>query len=157
MRILVAESVPNKAHLILAKWENEGLFDRFLVATQNVDGLHGLAGNNSLTELHGNIWEFARPKKVDYAEDERFSEEIFSKIPMLRRLNTKDDPPYLKTNWSPVSLPQFCRHQGVGAKVVPEPGEVLGLQSMIRVFLSIGTHRFLYRSTMSLPRDQNAQ
>ena len=76
LRIFVAKSVPNKAHLVLAKWEKEGLFDKFLIATQNVDGLHGFAGNNSFTELHGNIWEFARLKEVDYAEDERFSEEM---------------------------------------------------------------------------------
>nr|MBC8363212.1 hypothetical protein [Candidatus Desulfatibia profunda] len=76
LRILLVKSVPNKAHMVLAKWEKEGGFNKFLIATQNVDGLHGLAGNNLLTELHGNIWELARPKQVDYAEDEQFSEEM---------------------------------------------------------------------------------
>ena len=76
LRILVAKSVPNKAHLVLAKWEKEVMFNKFLIATQNVDGLHGLAGNNSLTELRGNIWELAKPRKVDYTEDERFSDEM---------------------------------------------------------------------------------
>jgi len=97
LRIFVAKSVPNKAHLVLAKWEKEGLFDKFLIATQNVDGLHGFAGNNSFTELHGNIWEFARLKEVDYAEDERFSEEMQAYIDQE------------KLNFDVISIPGMLR------------------------------------------------
>jgi NAD-dependent deacetylase len=42
---------PNPAHHALVRWET--LFPSFLLATQNVDGLHARAGSRSLVELHG--------------------------------------------------------------------------------------------------------
>jgi NAD-dependent deacetylase len=47
--------VPNPGHLALAALEAR-LGDRFLLATQNVDGLHGRAGSERLVELHGNLF-----------------------------------------------------------------------------------------------------
>jgi len=44
---------PHAGHVALA--EMEGFFQEFLVATQNVDGLHQRAGSTSVIELHGNI------------------------------------------------------------------------------------------------------
>jgi NAD-dependent deacetylase len=58
-RELIADKKPNPAHLALV--DIEGKMDsrraQFHLLTQNVDGLHGLAGNRSLIELHGNIWK----------------------------------------------------------------------------------------------------
>jgi NAD-dependent deacetylase len=51
----IAAVRPNAGHLVLAKWE--GIFDGFTVITQNVDGLHPLAGSRNVLELHGNIWK----------------------------------------------------------------------------------------------------
>ncbi len=45
---------PNPAHEALAKME-QGPFG-FTLVTQNIDGLHGLAGSRSVLEVHGNIW-----------------------------------------------------------------------------------------------------
>jgi NAD-dependent deacetylase len=45
---------PNPAHLTLAGWQDK--FERFRLATQNVDGLHHAAGSRDVLELHGNIW-----------------------------------------------------------------------------------------------------
>lgn len=45
---------PNPAHLALARWQD--LFSEFTLVTQNVDGLHRLAGSREVIELHGNIW-----------------------------------------------------------------------------------------------------
>lgn len=45
---------PNPAHFALA--ELEALFDDWTLITQNVDGLHRLAGSRNIVELHGNIW-----------------------------------------------------------------------------------------------------
>lgn len=45
---------PNPAHFALA--ELEALFDDWTLITQNVDGLHSLAGSTDIVELHGNIW-----------------------------------------------------------------------------------------------------
>ena len=46
---------PNAAHLALADVERR-LGDRFLLATQNVDGLHRAAGSERVIELHGSLW-----------------------------------------------------------------------------------------------------
>jgi NAD-dependent deacetylase len=53
-RKLLATLEPNAAHRALAAFE--GSRSQFLLATQNVDGLHALAGSRRLVELHGNIW-----------------------------------------------------------------------------------------------------
>jgi len=46
---------PNAAHLALAEAEAR-LGDRFLLATQNVDGLHARAGSRHTLEIHGSLW-----------------------------------------------------------------------------------------------------
>lgn len=46
---------PNPGHEALVALERR-LGDRFLLATQNVDGLHRRAGNERLVELHGNLF-----------------------------------------------------------------------------------------------------
>jgi NAD-dependent deacetylase len=44
---------PNPAHETLARWQAR--FERFTLATQNVDGLHAEAGSRGVLELHGNV------------------------------------------------------------------------------------------------------
>ncbi|MEW6683677.1 MAG: NAD-dependent deacylase [Nitrospirota bacterium] len=53
-RGIVARARPNAAHLGLVALERR---QRVTVITQNVDGLHGLAGSRELIEVHGNIWK----------------------------------------------------------------------------------------------------
>ncbi len=53
-RQIVADCSPNPAHRTLAKMEQ--YIDEFSVITQNVDGLHTLAGNRQVIELHGSLW-----------------------------------------------------------------------------------------------------
>lgn len=45
---------PNAAHLELASWQSR--FRNFNLVTQNIDGLHQLAGSRDVIELHGSIW-----------------------------------------------------------------------------------------------------
>jgi NAD-dependent deacetylase len=52
-RRLVAQAMPNPAHLALV--ELERCVPRLTLITQNVDGLHQRAGNRAVIELHGNI------------------------------------------------------------------------------------------------------
>lgn len=54
-RGVIAGCVPNPGHNTLAKWEK--MIPDFILITQNVDGLHPLAGTTNLLELHGNIWK----------------------------------------------------------------------------------------------------
>jgi len=50
----LAGIAPNPAHRALAAIEAR-LSERFLLVTQNVDGLHAAAGSTRLHELHGNL------------------------------------------------------------------------------------------------------
>jgi NAD-dependent deacetylase len=52
-REALADIVPNPGHRALARMDD--LVPDFLLATQNVDGLHARAGSRRLVELHGNI------------------------------------------------------------------------------------------------------
>ncbi|MEO1272918.1 MAG: NAD-dependent deacylase [Myxococcota bacterium] len=54
-RGLVAACVPNEGHTLIAQTEAQ-LGDRVTVVTQNIDGLHQLAGNDRVEELHGSLW-----------------------------------------------------------------------------------------------------
>lgn len=45
---------PNAAHRALVELEAR-LGDRFLLATQNIDGLHAAAGSQRIVEMHGNL------------------------------------------------------------------------------------------------------
>lgn len=47
--------LPNPGHQALAALEAR-LGDRFLLATQNVDGLHRRAGSERIVEIHGNLF-----------------------------------------------------------------------------------------------------
>jgi NAD-dependent SIR2 family protein deacetylase len=85
MRIQAAASEPNAAHHILAKWEREQRFAGFLIATQNIDGLHQKAGSERLSELHGSLWQMARPRTIDFTEDDQFSDDVkFMSYPDMR-------------------------------------------------------------------------
>ena len=52
-RELCAGAKPNAGHLALVELEKR--FDEFTLTTQNVDGLHLLAGSQRVLELHGSI------------------------------------------------------------------------------------------------------
>jgi NAD-dependent deacetylase len=51
---VIAGTEPNPAHYAITDLER--LFERFLLITQNVDGLHRRAGTRRLVELHGYIF-----------------------------------------------------------------------------------------------------
>ena len=52
-RTLISRCRPNPAHEVLARWSHErGL----TLITQNVDGLHELAGTRDVVRFHGSIW-----------------------------------------------------------------------------------------------------
>jgi NAD-dependent deacetylase len=50
----IAAVQPNAAHAALVQLEAAA--PRFLLATQNVDGLHAAAGSRRVVELHGSLW-----------------------------------------------------------------------------------------------------
>lgn len=52
-RMLYLDAKPNKAHLKLAELEKAGKLSA--VVTQNIDGLHQVAGSKKVYELHGSV------------------------------------------------------------------------------------------------------
>lgn len=52
-KLIVKNVKPNKAHTVLAKLEEKGKLRA--VITQNIDGLHQMAGSKNVLELHGSI------------------------------------------------------------------------------------------------------
>lgn len=52
-KLIIADAKPNLAHQWLAQWEQAGKVRAII--TQNIDGLHQLAGSNTVLELHGSV------------------------------------------------------------------------------------------------------
>jgi NAD-dependent deacetylase len=52
-KMIYKDAKPNAAHVALAQLEREGRLKA--VITQNIDGLHQLAGSGSVLELHGSV------------------------------------------------------------------------------------------------------
>lgn len=52
-KMLHPNAKPNPAHFLLAQLEQEGKLDAII--TQNIDGLHQMAGSQHVLELHGSI------------------------------------------------------------------------------------------------------
>ena len=52
-KMLYLDAKPNKAHLKIAEFEKCGKLSA--VVTQNIDGLHQLAGSKNVFELHGSV------------------------------------------------------------------------------------------------------
>ncbi|MDO4546308.1 MAG: NAD-dependent protein deacylase, partial [Bacillota bacterium] len=71
--LIYTDAQPNKAHMALAKLEEEGKL--MGIVTQNIDGLHQKAGSKKVYELHGSVLrnrclECGRPYELDYIMDE---------------------------------------------------------------------------------------
>ncbi len=58
-RRAIALARPNAGHHALAEMEKR--VASFTLITQNVDGLHDLAGSQNIIKLHGDIWASALP------------------------------------------------------------------------------------------------
>ena len=116
---------PNPGHIALARLE-ERLGDRFLLATQNVDGLHRGAGSRRLVELHGNLF--------------------------LTRCARCDRPPFEDDRLYEAAAPpcELCQARGVRALLRPHIvwfGEMLDPADLERVDAFIDEarrHRFVF-------------
>ena len=52
-KLIYKDAKPNNAHISLAKLENSGKLNA--IVTQNIDGLHQMAGSRNVLELHGSV------------------------------------------------------------------------------------------------------
>jgi NAD-dependent protein deacetylase/lipoamidase len=73
-RQMIAQVTPNTGHAALV--EMESIFQHFFLFTQNIDGLHQVAGSKKVQELHGNIWRVRciKEKKVFELRDTPLSQ-----------------------------------------------------------------------------------
>ncbi len=71
---LRTKTKPNNAHIALAKLEEQGKLKA--IVTQNVDGLHQMAGSKNVIEFHGNSRDFyCVDCKAPYNEDYYMAQE----------------------------------------------------------------------------------
>jgi NAD-dependent deacetylase len=68
-RGLIGACQPNAAHHTLTAMESH--WDDFVLVTQNVDGLHRLAGSRTVVELHGNLWRMRCTRGCHRAWEDR--------------------------------------------------------------------------------------
>ncbi|MCA9720452.1 MAG: NAD-dependent deacylase [Myxococcales bacterium] len=68
-RELVAKCSPNAGHEWIARCERE-LDAHVTVVTQNIDGLHQVAGSERVVELHGSLWR-VRCDRCGWVETDR--------------------------------------------------------------------------------------
>ena len=122
-RKLVADAKPNPAHFALV--EMEKLFFRFQLITQNVDGLHQLAGSTGVIELHGNIKRTKCFAEDTVVESWRDSGDVPPKCPRCGGLLRPD------VVWFEESLPEDAMRSAERA-------------TDCDVFFSIGTSTVVY-------------
>ncbi len=129
----VLGALPNAGHHALAKLE-AALGDRFLLVTQNVDGLHRRAGSERLIEIHGNLletkcWSCDRPP----FEDHDLYEDT---LPMCGECDGRGDSGLLRPNivWFGETLDPA--HLDAIERFMNGPGPL--------VFVAIGTSGVVY-------------
>lgn len=71
-RMLLLDKKPNACHLYLAQLEKKGKLKA--IVTQNIDGLHQMAGSHNVIELHGSIhrnfcMECSRPYDASFVKE----------------------------------------------------------------------------------------
>jgi NAD-dependent deacetylase len=74
-----AKAKPNKAHLVLADYERRG--GHIEILTQNIDGLHTVAGSKHVYELHGTVQRY---HCVDCYKEYSLSELTPSGVPVCK-------------------------------------------------------------------------
>jgi len=127
--------VPNAGHKALVELEQR-LGDRFLLATQNVDGLHTAAGSQRVIEMHGNLMR-TRCSVCDRAAFDDTTAYADNKVPVCGQCKQRGRDALLRPDivWFGEMLPPGAMDQ-IGAFVV-EAGRDL-------VFIAIGTSGLVF-------------
>jgi NAD-dependent deacetylase len=135
-RELIAKAAPNAAHRALVSLEIRK--PRFTLITQNVDGLHDLAGSGKILKLHGDIWRM-------------LCTECRANFPN-RRVPLPKIPPHCACGglarpgvvWFGEPLPEGMMQEAEHAA------------SSAKVFLVIGTSATVYPAASLIPYAKNA-
>jgi NAD-dependent deacetylase len=124
-RELVAKCSPNAAHRLLA--EIEQTLNDFTLITQNVDGLHSLAGSRNVLRIHGSLWRLRCTCCEARWEDQSQLEATLPQCPACGALARPDvvwfgeplDPIVLEKAWSAASRCRTMLVIGTSALVQP--------------------------------------
>lgn len=127
-----ARTRPNAAHVALAQLEAR-VGKGFLLATQNVDGLHGRAGSARLIELHGNL-ATARCERCGLIEDLP-PPEAFAPPPACSRCGSRARPNIV---WFGELLPPGALERAWDAFASAEVALVVGTSALVEPAASLG-------------------
>ncbi|HPR64669.1 MAG TPA: NAD-dependent deacylase [Thermoanaerobaculia bacterium] len=131
-RGLIAECHPNAAHQLVVSWEKN--LPHVSVVTQNVDGLHRLAGSTDVMELHGNIWEVRCTREGTVKEDRTHP---FSSLPPLCSCGAMLRPNVV---WFGESLPSAVLERAFEEVQTADLCIVIGTSSMVQPAASLPYH-----------------
>ncbi len=131
-----ADAAPNEGHRALADWEAAGRLQA--VVTQNIDGLHQIAGQRRVLELHGTARHIAC---MDCRA--RFDVE-----PMIEQFLTNDQVPACPACGGRLKHATVSFGQSLPEDVL---GEAVELAERCEVFLTLGSS-LVVEPAASLPR-----
>jgi NAD-dependent deacetylase len=123
-RAQASRAEPNAAHHAIAAIEATGR--PFLLATQNVDGLHERAGSRSLVRLHGSLWSLRCTREGTEHEDLR--PQLDPLPPLCARCGAMLRPAVV---WFEESLPEAEYARAERAAREAELVLVVGTSSMV--------------------------
>jgi NAD-dependent deacetylase len=120
----IAPLRPNAAHVAIARLERRA--GEFLLATQNVDGLHALAGSRRMVELHGNLWRVRCLGCGRTGEDRRVP--LPELPPRCAACGSRLRPDIV---WFGEALPEEAVREAFGAAESAEAVLVVGTSSLV--------------------------
>ncbi len=119
---------PNPAHYALAEIERR--VREFLLITQNVDGLHRLAGSRKIVELHGDIWI----DRCTSCGHERRADRVTEPFPTCEKCNAMTRPGVV---WFGEMLPAGAFDRAVSAVASADVMLVVGTSSVVQPAASL--------------------
>lgn len=131
-----AGASPNAGHRVLADWERRGLVAA--VITQNIDGLHQLAGSERVLELHGTAREIGCLR----------CEARFSPEPIIAEFESSGEPPLCPKCGGLLKHATVSFGQNLPQDVL---AEALDLARSASFFLTLGSS-LVVEPAASLPR-----
>jgi NAD-dependent deacetylase len=105
-RRAIAQAKPNAGHYALAELEKQKPV--FTLITQNVDGLHDLAGSGNIIKLHGDIWNI----RCTQCGEERIDRRELNDLPPSCRCGGMQRPGVV---WFGETLPEGALERATAA------------------------------------------
>ena len=118
----IAGKKPNAGHVALAEMERRA--DQFTLITQNVDGLHDVAGSRNIVKLHGDIWSM----RCTACGKEKISREQLTELPPFCECGAMMRPGVV---WFGEQLPAGSIERATDAALKADAFVVLGTSAQV--------------------------